>query len=115
MAKKRKEPHVVEDKEPHYFKLMLPKTVGNRLFKIRHASGFGGRGGQKAFAKRYGFQEKSWNRWEKGRGPIPHTEVGKLIYEVYEGLTSDYVYFGRLDTMLPVRARALENAPDRRK
>ncbi len=98
---------------PEYLQMLDAKQVGNRLWKIRFVLGYGPHGQQKHFAAKYGFEEGSWSHWEKGRALIPQQAVGQLIFAV-DGLTADYIYFGRFAGMpLEVR-RPLEEAPDRK-
>jgi hypothetical protein len=95
-----------------HLQLLEAKAVGNRLYKIRYVLGYGEHGQQSLFAKKYGFEEGSWSHWEIGRVVIPPHAAGQLIFAV-DGLTADYIYFGRLGGVpFDMRAELLK-APDR--
>jgi DNA-binding XRE family transcriptional regulator len=94
-----------------------PEVVGNRLYKIRFVAGFGAAkppdGQQKAFALKAGFDPKSYNQWETGKIRVPVKAAIVICKWAGNGVTLEYIYRGRLDSMGPGWTLPLKEAPDR--
>lgn len=88
------------------------KVIGNRLFKIRYVTGFGGVDMQGRYAAQLLVDDKSYSHWETGHVMIPIQQAIRIT-EFVDGVTLDYIYRGRLDFVTPPLALALKRAPDR--
>lgn len=87
------------------------KDIGDRLFKLRYISDFGGEDQQGAWAEKLGFSPGVYSHWETGRTRIP---IGAALQlrEKIRGLTLDYIYLGGDDIGTGL-GRRLAAAPDR--
>lgn len=80
--------------------------VAARLVATRAALGWDS---QQDYAAAAGFSKTTYNNWETGERLIPPSSAVQLCERF--GLTLDFIYVGRLDTLPQNVAKALSSSP----